>query len=87
MGWREWAASLIDTSGSEVRTTEWDLPNASLSLKLETIPHRDGGSTHLFHNLTESLDLQTRLSAQARVRSRRWKALPRGIACSVRTAG
>ncbi|MCB1479679.1 MAG: PAS domain-containing sensor histidine kinase [Rhodobiaceae bacterium] len=80
MGWREWAASLIDTSGSEVRTTEWDLPNASLSLKLETIPHRDGGSTHLFHNLTESLDLQTRLSAQARVQKQTLESLTEGIA-------
>ncbi|MCB2079418.1 MAG: PAS-domain containing protein [Novosphingobium sp.] len=80
MGWRDWTASLVDTGGNEVRTTEWDLPNASLSLKLETIPHRDGGSTHLFHNLTESLDLQTRLSAQARVQKQTLESLTEGIA-------
>ena len=80
MDWREWSASLVDTAGSEVRTSEWDLPNASLSLKLETIPHRDGGSTHLFHNLTESLDLQTRLSAQARVQRQTLESLTEGIA-------
>lgn len=79
-GWREWAASLIDPEGGEVVTSDWDLPNASLSLKLVTIPHRDGGSTHLFHDLTESLDLQTRLSAQASVQRQTLESLSEAIA-------
>ncbi|MFN0262317.1 ATP-binding protein [Tepidamorphus sp. 3E244] len=80
MTWRDWVASLIDNTDGEVRTTEWDLPNASLSLKLVTIPHRDGGSTHLVHNLTESLDLQTKLSAQARVQRQTLESLSEAIA-------
>ena len=78
--WRQWVDSLIDAGGREVRTSDWDLPNASLSLKLVTIPHRDGGSTHLFHNLTESLDLQTRIRAQSRVQRQTLDSLSEAIA-------
>lgn len=80
MTWRDWVASLIDVAGGKVTTSEWDMPNASMSLRLVTIPHRDGGSTHLFHNLTESLDLQTRIRAQTRVQRQTLDSLTEAIA-------
>ncbi len=78
MDYRQWRSAL--TGNESVGTHDWDLPNASLSLKLVTIPHRDGGSTHMFHDLTENIGLQTRMRAQARVQRQTLEGLSEAIA-------
>jgi signal transduction histidine kinase len=77
---RQWKAQLHEAYRA-VETTEhtWHLPGGR-TLRVVTTPNPDGGLTYLFHDVTESLDLERRFQELIRVQGETLDNLAEGVA-------
>ena len=77
---RQWRAQLHEAYRAiEAKEHIWHLPGGR-TLRVVTTPNPDGGVTYLFHDVTESLDLERRFEELIRVQRETLDNLAEGVA-------
>jgi signal transduction histidine kinase len=77
---RQWKAQLHEAYRAvEAQEYTWHLPDGR-TLRVVTTPNPDGGVTYLFHDVTESLDLERRFEEMIRFQGETLDNLAEGVA-------
>lgn len=77
--WKEKLHSLYITPSLEPLEEQWYLPDQS-SFRMVQIPHKEGGVTYVFEDLTQKLELEMRYSALNRIQRETLENLSEAVA-------
>ncbi len=76
---RQWKTELFEAYRAiEAQEYEWHLPDGR-TLRVVTTPNPDGGVTHVFHDVTERLDLERRFAEMIRFQGETLDNMAEGV--------